>query len=348
MKRLLLTGIGGSIGCHAMVHFLHNTNWEVVGIDSFRHKGMTDRVEKMLSYHPEYRRRVSILSLDLNQSLAVGGKLATGKIDYFVMMASLSDVHDSILDPVPFVKNNVNIALTCLEYARKARPVCFILVSTDEIYGPTDGKELHKEWDAIVPSNPYSASKVAQEAIAISYWRTYNVPLIVVNLMNNFGEMQSPSKFPCIVQRKVRLGETVGIHTNKSGENYHAIGSRYYIHSRNSSDALLFLLRNVIPNLHVDGEVDRPPRFNIVGERQVDNLSLAQLIANQIGKPLKYELIPSAASRPGHDIHYGLDGSKLADLGWKPPVSFEESMQRTVEWYEVNPEWLDPNLGSNS
>ena len=342
-KRLLLTGVGGSIGCHTLIHILHNTDWIVVGIDSFRHKGLASRVAKMLDYHPEYVSRVRTLRHDLTEPIDDHLEGEIGAIDFVIAMASLSDVHDSIVNPVPFIRNNVEVVLNTLEYARRVRPSAFLLVSTDEVYGPTDGKHLHREWDSIVPSNPYSASKVAQEAIAISYWRSYNIPLIIVNLMNNFGEMQSPAKFPAMVQRAVSTGETVQIHTSAEGK----AGSRFYLHSRNCSDALLFLLKNVTPHLHgagqntVDGKADKPNRYNIVGERQIDNLALARLIAEELGKPLKVELVPATTSRPGHDLHYGLDGTRLAALGWKPPVSFEESLRNTVKWYQENPEWLE-------
>lgn len=336
-KRLLLTGIGGSIACHTFLHFLHNTDWDIVGIDSFRHKGLTDRVNVMLDAHPEYRARVTVFTHDLTAPISALLANKIGHIDYLVNMASLSDVHDSIKNPVPFVNTNVQLVLSVLEYARICRPKAFMQISTDEVYGPTDGQTLHKEWDPVVPSNPYSASKVAQEAIAISYWRTYGVPLIIVNLMNNFGEMQSAAKFPAIVQRKVRAGETIKIHASK-GE----IGSRYYIHSRNSADAFLFLLRKQAPHQHVHGTVDKPDRYNIVGDKQIDNVALAKLIASYIGKPCLYEIEDSEVARPGHDAHYGLDDKKLATLGWESPVSLEESLRKTVEWYEDHPEWLEP------
>ncbi len=332
-KQLLLTGIGGSIGCHAMMHFLHNTDWDVVGIDSFRHKGLTDRVDVMLGYHPQYKSRVKVYTHDLVAPISPILEKRIGHIDYIVNMASLSDVHDSILNPVPFVTNNVQLVLNVLEYARRVQPSTFVQISTDEVYGPTDGIYQHPEWSPIVPSNPYSASKCAQESCCVAYWRSYGVPLIVCNLMNNFGEMQSPSKFPAMVQRKVRKGESVEIHIN-GGE----IGSRWYIHSRNSADAILFLLKKITPPLP---PWDRPARFNIVGDRQINNLELASLIAGYINKPLLYTLVPAGESRPGHDIHYGLDGSKLASLGWKPPVSLEQSMMNVVVWYERNPEWLE-------
>lgn len=335
--RVLLTGVGGSIGCHVLVHLLHNTDWTVVGIDSFRHKGLTDRVAFMLDKHPEYRSRVTVLTHDLTAPLSDMLMRRIGDVDYIVNVASLSDVHASLVDPVPFVTANVAMQLNVLEFARRVDGLrTFLQVSTDEVYGPTDGASLHPEWSAILPSNPYSASKAAQEAACIAWWRSYGVPLVVVNLMNNFGEMQSPSKFPAIVQRKVRRGEPVDIHVGPDG----APGSRWYIHSRNSADAMLYVLRHVRPWTHDEG--GRPERFNIVGDRQIDNLALARMIADEVGQPLDYKLSPAAESRPGHDAHYGLDGGKLAALGWKSPVSLEESMRKCVRWYEKHPEWLDP------
>lgn len=335
---LLITGAGGSIGCHTLMHFLHKTDWNIVSIDSFRHKGMTDRIEVMLQAHPEFRERVQVFTHDLAAPLSDILIRRIGYVEYIINMASLSDVHDSIVNPVPFVQNNVALILNMLEYARKVKPLTFLQISSDEVYGPTDGKTLHKEWDPIVPSNPYSASKAAQEAIAISYWRTYEVPLVIVNLMNNFGEMQSAAKFPAIVQRKVRAGETVTIHGDANGK----VGSRYYIHSRNSADAFHYILSEVIPNCHENGTVDKPSRFNIVGDKQVTNVELAEMIARFIGKPLVYKTEPAKVSRPGHDYHYGLDGTKLQSLGWTSPMSLEDSMRNVVKWYEEHPEWLDP------
>ena len=338
-KTLLITGIGGSIACHTFLHFLHNTDWNIVGIDSFRHKGLTDRVAVMLDAHPEFAGRVRVYPHDITSPLSEMLTKKIGPVDLIVAMASLSDVHDSIINPVPFVQNNVNVALAMLEYARVVKPERFLLISSDEVYGPTTGEDMyHEEWDPIVPSNPYSASKAAQEAIAISYWRTYGVPLIIVNLMNNFGEMQSPTKFPAIVQRKLRAGETVTVHASVGH-----IGSRFYIHSRNSADAFLFLLdenKTAVPHMHVEGTVDKPDRYNIVGDKQITNVELVEMIAADMGVKADFVIEDSKVTRPGHDAHYGLDGEKLDRLGWASPMSLEESMKNVVAWYEDHPEWL--------
>ena len=337
-KRVLLTGVGGSIGAHFLAHFFHNTDWEIVGVDSFRHKGWMDRVTTMTDAHPEWRERLTIVTHDLNAPFSTLQKKKIGHIDYIISMASLSDVEASIQDPVPFIQNNVSLALNILEYAREIRPEVFLQISTDEVYGASSSKfgDLRKEWDAIIPSNPYAASKACQEAIAISYWRSYGVPLIITNTMNNFGELQQANKFPVMIQKAVMAGDEITIH-GKEGQ----IGSRSYIHSRNFADAVLFILQKTKPHLHVPNSADRPDRYNIAGDKQLDNLELAQTIARLMGKELKYKLVDSHTARPGHDPHYGLDSTKLYSLGWKPPVSFEDSLKKTIEWQVANPAWID-------
>lgn len=336
--KLLLSGVGGSIGAHFLAHIMKNTDWDLVGIDSFRHKGWTDRVKAMLDAHPEWVERTTIVTHDLAAPISPVMAKKIGQVDYIIAMASLSDVEASIQDPVPFIKNNIDLTLNLLEYAREVKPKAFVQISTDEVYGAVESKydDLRKEWDPIVPSNPYAASKAAQEAIAISYWRTYGVPVIITNTMNNFGEFQSASKYPVMVQKWVESGKKVMIHGEPDGQ----IGSRSYIHSRNFADAVLFILRNTKPYLHQPLKADKPDRYNITGDKQLDNLELAQLIAKSMGKELNYEIVDSHSQRSGHDLHYGLNGEKLKKMGWDSPVSFEESLSTTIKWQQENSQWL--------
>lgn len=336
-KKILITGAGGAIGVHMLAKMVKETDWQIIATDSFRHKGEFDRIVTLLDKHADQKHRVTIFTHDLTAPFSTRDIEKIGKVDYIVNLASLSDVQDSIVNPAPFILNNTHIALNMLELARQIKPETFVQFSTDEVYGP-DKKEGHghPEWDVILPSNPYAASKAAQEAFAIAYWRSYGVPVIITNLMNNFGEMQAPSKFPAMIQKKIAKGEKIQIHCGDDGE----IGSRFYIHSENTADAIIFLLTKTKAHAHAPGVLDRPDRYNIVGTKQLNNLELAKVIAEMMGLPLDYELVNFHSSNPGHDLHYGLDGTKLAKMGWKAPVSFEDSMLQCIEWQKENAEWM--------
>ncbi len=336
-KRLLLTGIAGSIGIHTLSQIMKHTDWEVVGIDSFRHKGWSDRVSVHLKNHPQDVPRIKIITHDLSAPFSELTKKRIGHIDYIINMASLSDVEESNQNPVPFVLNNVHLVLNMLEYAREVKPEAFIQISTDEVYGPTEGKnDGYKEWESKVPSNPYAASKSCQEELCIAWWRAFGVPLIITNTMNNFGEMQSASKYPVIVQKAIAKDEEITIHGDEVG-----VGSRSYIHSQNFANALIFLLKNCPPHQHQPSAIDKPDRYHIAGDKQVDNLELAQMIAKLMGKELKYKIVDFHKTRPGHDKHYGLNQDKIKSLGWSSPVSFEESLANTIKWQSENSDWIN-------
>ena len=334
MTTVLLTGASGFVGSHVLRHILANTDWNVVCLVSFRHRGITDRIRMAVAGYDDDFKRTKIIKHDLTAPISPVLSHEIGKIDYVLNVASESHVDRSIEEPVPFIENNVSLACNMLEWARFSDIEKFVHVSTDEVYGPAPVGHAHREWmDQYFPSNPYSASKAAQESIAYSYWRTYGVPLIITNTMNIIGEMQDPEKFIPMIMKKVISGETVTIHAAPTGE----IGSRFYLHARNQADALLHALTQPTPAY---GETQAPQKFHVVGEREVDNLEMAELVASYVGKPLNYELVDFHSSRPGHDLRYALDGGKIANTGWKAPLSLEESLERTVQWTLEHPEWL--------
>lgn len=350
MTRLLLTGAGGFAGHHFLEHALACTDWDIVATDSFRHRGTTDRIAQVIKGEPAWysgvpwSRRVQVLQHDLRapfseQALHLAG--GHGDLEYIIAMASQSHVDTSITDPVPFTENNMAVALNTLELARKLRPRAVVMISTDEVYGPVEAGQAHKEWSPVLPSNPYAASKAAQEAVSVSYWRTYGVPVVITNTMNLVGERQHPEKFVPRVLRAVLTGEEAVIHGSPGN-----IGSRHYLHARNMADAVLFLLSRgkpaAFPAHAIPGaaKAAMPDRYNIASADRVDNLELAQMIAKAAGMPLKYRLEDFHRARPGHDPHYGLDPGKISALGWKPPVPFAESLERTVRWTMRHPEWM--------
>lgn len=334
MKKVLITGISGFIGHHFLDHFLLNTDWQVIGIDSFRHKGMSERITDSEHWRAN-KDRVTICTHDLTAPLSSVLMERIGKVDYIINMASESHVDRSITNPVPFIQNNIDLTLNVLEYARLYKPEKFIQISTDEVYGPIFDDEGHPEWDPIIPSNPYSASKAAQESIAISYWRTYGIPVFVTNTMNVIGERQDPEKFVPLCIKKISSEETISIHSQKG-----SIGTRFYLHARNFADAIMFILINV-PALNYP-DSNRPQRFNIVGKTELNNLELAMKIASIMGRELKYEMVDVHSIRPGHDLRYGLDGARLEAMGYSFPVPFDVSLEHTVRWHlnKSNQEWI--------
>lgn len=333
-SRVLLTGAAGFVGSHVMRHLLVNTDWHVIAPVTFAHRGIPHRILSAAEGIDQAMDRLTVFYTDLASPIDRFSTQQIDRVDYIINVASESHVDRSITDPVRFTRNNIDLMLSVLEFARQARPKLFVQVSTDEVYGPAPDGHAHREWEPAIPSNPYAASKAAQEAIAIAYWRTYGVPVVLTNTMNMIGEMQDPEKYLPMVIARILRGERVTVHASPDGR----IGSRFYLHARNLADAILFLIRRGEVATHAGG-ADRPDRWHVVGEREVTNLDLARMVADLMGRPLDYELVDFHTSRPGHDLRYALDGGKIAAAGWKAPVPFEDSVQRTVRWTLANEQW---------
>lgn len=326
MIKVLVTGSGGFVGSHIVDYLLSHTDWYIVGIDSFTHKGDPLR---LIDFNQTTNKRYDVFYCDLNSPISTRLKDKIGSIDYIINVASESHVDRSISDPVPFIQNNINLMLHILEYSREINPKKFIHISTDEVYGESILDYKHKEWDFHLPSNPYSASKSAQEQIAISYWRTYNIPLIIVNCMNMFGETQDNEKFIPKTISSILKKEKLPIFSTNG-----YIGKRYYLYVQNLSDVLLYILTN-INVISYNSKIETiclPERFNISGDVEIDNLSLAKKIASIMRKELIYELVDTSYARQGYDKNYSLDNSKIISYGWNPIFSFKESLTKTIFW----------------
>lgn len=342
-KTVLLTGAGGFVGSHVLRHILTETDWDVICPVTFRHYGNASRISEAMSGIVNAPKRVNIVVWDLKTPLNDIDivRNGMGSVDYILNVASQSHVDRSIKEPAPFIVNNTLLMVNLLEYAKRVRPDVFLHMSTDEVFGPAPEGYAHHEWDAIIPSNPYSASKAAQESIGTSYWRTYGVPLIITNTMNIIGERQDPEKFIPKTIANAMNDRDIMIHSSPEGKP----GSRFYIHARNFADAWLYILRNIHADMYRHGH-DRPSRFNIVGEKELDNLYVAEAIREMVGdytgRPSRSEIkaVNFHSSRPGHDLRYALDGSKLSAEGWNPPVHILDSLANTVRWYVDNPGWL--------
>ncbi len=332
-KRALLTGAGGFFGHHLLRHLLTETDWDIVCICSWAHKGIPERVKQALEGQDVSR--VTVITHDLTAPVPEYTRKHIGHIDYILNIASNSHVDRSIDHPGEFILGNTALAYNMLELARELKPELFLQFSTDEVYGPAPDGVNHPEWATIIPSNPYSASKACQEATAISYWRTYGIPLVITNTMNLFGQAQDPEKYVARLIRKIYRGEKVTIHGREE-----AIGSRFYLHARNAADAVLFIVRNLPPKPYKEEDVMLPDRYNIVGDVELDNLEMAKLVALMMDKELSYEFEDFHTTRPGHDRRYALSGDKLKSLGWNAPHDFKESLKTTIDWTLSNKSWL--------
>lgn len=323
---VLITGAAGFIGSHLIEYILRLTTWTIVCVDklSYASKGWS-RIKDLGLFSNS---RLKYFTWNLETPFSEGLIEELGDVNLIIHMAAETHVDRSIIDPVGVIRNNIMSTVNMLEYARTLKHLkMFQYFSTDEVFGPAPIGTAYKEWDRHNPTNPYSASKAASEDICLAYQNTYKVPLIVTNMMNAYGILQHQEKFIILLINKILKEEEVIIHTELNGK---TPGSRFYIHVSNICSAVFFILNNGTP-----GE-----KYNITGECEVNNLAMAQKVADIIGKPLKYKLVHTHVSRPGHDTRYALDGSKLHEMGWKHEHNFDELLEQTVKWTLDHPEWL--------
>lgn len=320
--RCFITGGSGFIGSHLAEHVCKNTDWDLVILDRLTYAGNLSRLEQFKG-NPRFR----LIFHDIRAPFSAQKLAEIGRVDYFIHCAAESHVENSLTNPLVFVESNVLGTYNCLEAARALQVDRFVQVSTDEVFGPAPTGVDYKEEDRFSPSNPYSATKAGAECLAMAWAKSFELPVILTRTMNNFGERQHPEKFVPMVMRKVAREETVSIHFQHIG-NTKVIGSRKWLHARNHADAILFLLKfGALGTYHIAGD-------------ELSNLQMADKIAYMMGKKMHYELVDFHSSRPGHDLRYSLDDSKIRKLGWKPPYSLEKSLELTVVWTHEHQESL--------
>lgn len=332
MTKCLITGGAGFIGHHMVEHILKNTDWQVIVLDKLNYASCGfDRLRDINVFDGN---RAQIFTLDFVNELPEGIKKEIGQVDYILHLGAETHVDRSIENPEPFVMSNIVGTMRMLDFARTQKNLKkFVYFSTDEVFGPAPEGVFYKEWDRYNTTNPYSATKAGGEELCLAYANTYKMPVIITHCMNVFGERQHPEKFIPMTIRKILDGEIVFIHSDSTKTKS---GSRFYIHARNVAAAVLFLL----------GKGENREKYNIVGEKELSNLEVAQFIENVLAKntnlnrELKYEMVDFHTSRPGHDLRYSLDGAKLAAMGWQLPKTFEQSLEKTIKWSLEHSHWL--------
>jgi len=338
--RILVTGGLGFLGHHVVESLLKTTDAEIVVLDKMTYASAGfDRLRDIQAYDDK---RVRVLGCDLAQPIPEGVAHEVGEVDYIVHAAAETHVDNSIVDPLPFLLSNVVGTHHLLMWMRSLKSLRrAFLVSTDEVYGPASWDSPgNVETDPFRPANPYAAAKAGGECVAFAYANTYRLPISIVSTMNLIGERQGAEKFVPLVIRRVLAGEEVSIHADPTCTRS---GTRFYIHCRNYASALAFLIEQdrSAGARALEGTVP-PLKIHVAGEREISNLDLAQMIAGFVGKPLIYKLQNFHESRPGHDLRYALDASKIRAMGWQQPIDIEQSLEKVVRWYlrDENRRWL--------
>jgi dTDP-glucose 4,6-dehydratase len=317
--RVLVTGGAGFIGANLVRHLLRErSGWRVVVVDALTYAGNLESLGEALAA-PQVR----FVHGDVRDGRLVRAVLADERVDAVLHLAAESHVDRSIAAPAVFVETNVGGTQVLLDAAREARVARFVHVSTDEVYGALGETGVFTEATPLAPTSPYAASKAAADLLALSWAKTWRLPVVVTRASNNLGPFQFPEKLVPLMVVKALRGEPLPVYGD--GRNV-----RDWLHVEDHCAGLVAALERGRP-----GEV-----YNLGGGAERRNLHVVQRILELLGRPRS--LVTFVADRPGHDFRYALDASKArADLGWAPRWSFDDALADTVAWYASNRGWWE-------
>ena len=331
---ILLTGASGFAGSHMLRCLLKNTTSHIFCPVTYRHGGSEKRIKSIVS--SEFTEKYTVFECDLAQENLNDFDFLSD-VSLIINFASESHVDRSITEPRNFMSNNINLMINLLEFARlKSRDLQFIHVSTDEVYGALDKSFNNAEWtQPHLPSNPYSASKSAQESLVVSYYKTFDLNISIINSTNILGEGQNQEKYIPKVIRKILNNEDISVDTDIYG----TMGSRKYVYAGDVADAVN-LISKLQNNSHkFTSKKNLPERFHISGIDELSNLEIVKIISKILNMESKINIHPSP--RPGYDLRYELSSNKLRDLGWVESKPIIQRLKEIVEWTVSRPEWLN-------
>jgi dTDP-glucose 4,6-dehydratase len=305
-ESVLVTGGAGFIGSNFVQYLLDDTNYNVVTLDALTYAGSKDNLGEKLS-HPRHR----FVEGDIRDSSLVD-KLVS-ETDTVVNFAAESHVDRSIEGAEPFVSTNVQGTQVLLDAALEHETDRFVQISTDEVYGQTLEGEFTED-DRLDPRNPYSATKAGADQLVQSYHTTYDLPVLITRSSNNFGPRQHPEKLIPKLITRAAAGETIPIY----GDGKHV---REWTYVEDNCRAIERVLERGDP-----GEM-----YNVGSDYDLQNIDVAKKVLDAVGA--SEDLIEFVEDRPGHDRRYALDSTKISELGWRPQWSFEEGLEKTIEYY---------------
>ena len=316
-KQILVTGGAGFIGSNFINYILEvRDDIEIVNLDKLTYAGNLENLAAS-----ETKKNYHFVKGDITNGELVDYVFSKYSINYVINFAAESHVDRSILGSEVFFKTNVVGTNILLEAARRHKIEKFLQVSTDEVYGSLGAEGSFTEKTPLSPNSPYSSSKAGADMMALAFYRTYGLPVVITRCSNNYGPLQFPEKLiPLMI---------INAMSNKKLPTYgDGLNVRDWIYVIDHNKAIESVLEN-----GKAGEV-----YNIGASQEMKNIEIVKLILNILGKT--ENLIEFVKDRPGHDKRYAIDSTKIqTELSWKPEYKFEEAVVKTVEWYQKNKIW---------
>lgn len=331
--KFLITGGAGFIGSAVIRHLINDTNHEVVNVDKLTYAGNLHSIESV-SDSPRY----TFEQVDICNAKAIARVFKEHQPDIVMHLAAESHVDRSIDGPGEFIHTNIVGTYTLLDEARAYYNTCteekkkifrFHHISTDEVYGDLEGSDdLFTETTPYAPSSPYSASKASSDHLVRAWQRTYGLPTLITNCSNNYGPYHFPEKLIPLVILNALEGKPLPVYGK--GDQV-----RDWLYVEDHARALVIVATK--------GKIAET--YNIGGHNEKQNIEVVKTICNILDKKIPKEtsyakLITFVKDRPGHDVRYAIDASKIAkELGWIPEETFETGLEKTVQWYLDNEAW---------
>lgn len=335
MQNILITGGAGFIGSHVVRRFVNSyPNYNIINMDCLTYAGNLENL-KDVEGKPNYR----FVKVDIRDEEGVAKVFADYSIDGVIHLAAESHVDRSITNPMDFIKTNIEGTVVLLNAARKQwgsnfEGKLFYHISTDEVYGSLGDEGLFTETTPYDPRSPYSASKASSDFLVRAYNHTFKLPIVISNCSNNYGPNQFPEKLIPLVISNIQQLKPLPIYGK-------GLNVRDWLYVEDHAQAIDTIFHN-----GVIGET-----YNIGGENEWKNIDLVKLLCKIMDSKLGREagtsekLITFVTDRAGHDLRYAIDSSKIArELGWKPTVTFEQGLEKTVDWYLDNKSWVNDIL----
>ena len=333
MKNLLVTGGCGFIGSN-FIHYLfseQNYDGRVINVDKLTYAGNIENLDGLAEQYPG---RYIFSQTDICDQEALERLFDVHAIDAVCHFAAESHVDRSILGPDDFIKTNILGTFNLLEIIRKrtGQVRLFHHVSTDEVYGSLGETGLFTEETPYDPSSPYSASKASSDHLVRAYHRTYDIPTTLSNCSNNYGPYQFPEKLIPLMILNARAGKTLPVYGQ-------GLNVRDWLYVEDHCRAVWTIMQ----------KGQKGQTYNIGGQCEMKNIAVVEMICdilddmdplNDIGS--RKDLITFVKDRPGHDLRYAIDYSKInRELGWEPVETFESGLKKTIGWYLENADWTD-------